>query len=78
MKNQGEKMTKEEKKTKCQDMKSTHLLGGCLFGAFFYCKTGDFLRFLTQAYPPGGVRAIYIYIYVHLRRPPSTQNNEDL
>ena len=23
----------------------------------FYCKTGDFLRFLTQAYPPGGVRA---------------------
>ena len=28
---------------------------------FFYCRTGDFLRFLTQAYPPGGV--IYIYIY---------------
>ena len=32
MKNQGEKQTKKQKKTKCQDMKSTHLLGGCLLG----------------------------------------------
>ena len=61
MKNQGEKKTKKQKKTKCQDTKSTHLLGGCLFGACFTVKLGIFLRCLTQAYPPGGVRAIYIY-----------------
>ena len=30
----GEK-DKETEKDKCQDMDSTHLLGGCLFGAFF-------------------------------------------
>ena len=60
MKNQGEKKTNKQKKTECQDMKSTHLLGGCLLGAFSTVKLGIFLRFLTQAYPPGGVRAIYI------------------
>ena len=35
-------------------------------GGTFYCKTGDFLRFLSQTYPPGGVRAIYIYIYLYI------------
>ena len=39
-------------------MKSTHLL----FGAFFAVKLGICLRFLTQAYPPGGVRAIFIHV----------------
>ena len=29
--------------------------------SIFYCKTGDFLRILTQVYPPGGVRAMYSY-----------------
>ena len=62
MKNQGEKKTKKQKTTKCQNMKGTHLLGGCLVGAF-YCKTEEFLGFLTRAYPPGGV--IYVYIYIH-------------
>ena len=38
----GEKKTKKQKKTKCQDMKSTHLLGGCLFGAFLTVKLGIF------------------------------------
>ena len=42
MKNQGEKKTKEQKKTKRQDMKSTHLSGGCLFGAFLTVKLGIF------------------------------------
>ena len=42
MKNQGEKKTKKQKKTKCQDIKSTHLLGGCLFGAFITVKLGIF------------------------------------
>ena len=32
----------------------------------FCCKTGDLLRFLTQAYPPGGVRAICIYVYLYI------------
>ena len=34
----------------------------------FTVKTGDFLRFLTQAYPLGGVRALYIYIYIERER----------
>ena len=38
MKNQGDKKTKKQKMTKCQDMKSTHLLGGCLFGGAFYTE----------------------------------------
>ena len=42
MKNEGEKKEKKQKKTKCQDMKSTHLSGGCLFGAFFTVKLGIF------------------------------------
>ena len=62
MKNQGGGIkTKKQKKTKCQDLTSTHLLGVWLFGAFFIVKLGIFLRFLTQAHPPGGVGAIYIY-----------------
>ena len=70
MKNQGEKKTKKQKKTESQNMKSTHLLGVCLLGAFFYCKTGDCLSFFffTQAYTPGGVIAIYIYIHTYERR----------
>ena len=40
--------------------------------ANFYYKTGDVLTFLTQAYPPGGVRAIYIYMHaVELLTGPS-------
>ena len=38
----GGKKTKKQKKTKCQDMKSTHLLGGCLFGALLTVKLGNF------------------------------------
>ena len=67
MKNQGQKKTKKQKTTKSQNMRDTHLLGGCLFGAFFTVKLGILLRFLTQAYPPRGVIAIYIYIYICLR-----------
>ena len=37
IKNQGEKKTKKQK-TRCQDMRSTHLLGGCLFWALFTVK----------------------------------------
>ena len=45
MKNRGgEKDTKKQKKTKCQDMKSTDILGGYLFSAFFLLQNwGDFL-----------------------------------
>ena len=39
MKNQGEKKTNKQKKTKCQDIESTHL---CLFGAFITVKLGIF------------------------------------
>ena len=38
----GDKKTKKRKKTKSQDMKNTHLLGGCLFGACFAVKLGIF------------------------------------
>ena len=62
MKNQGEKKTKKQKKTKCQDMERTHLLGGCLVGAFSTVKLGIF-RDLTRAYPPGRVRANKLYRY---------------
>ena len=58
MKNQGEKKTKKQKKTKCQEMKMkapTFEVG--VYLGHFCCKVGDFLRFLTQTYPPGGVRA---------------------
>ena len=41
MKNEGEK-PKKQKTTKSQDMKSTHLLGGCIFGAFFTVELGIF------------------------------------
>ena len=39
-----------------------HLLGGCLLGALLTVKLGIVLRFLTQAYAPGGVRAILIHL----------------
>ena len=42
MKNQGENETKKQQMTKSQNMKNTHLLGGCLFGAFFTVKLGIF------------------------------------
>ena len=42
MKKQGKKKTKKQRKTKYQDMKSTQLLGGCLFGAIFTLKLGIF------------------------------------
>ena len=40
MKTQGVKMTKKEKTTKCLNMKSTHLKGGCLLGASFAVRLG--------------------------------------
>ena len=43
MMNQGENKTKKQKKTKCQDMKSTHLLGGCLCGHALLLTVGAFL-----------------------------------
>ena len=41
MKNLGEKKRQKQKKTKGQDMKSTHLLSGCQLD-LFCCGTGDF------------------------------------
>ena len=38
---EGER-SKKQKKTKCQDMKSTDLLGGCLLRASFAVKQGIF------------------------------------
>ena len=40
----GEK-EKETEEDKSQNMKDTHLLGGCLFGAFFTVKLGIFWDF---------------------------------
>ena len=42
MKNQGGEKEKETEEDKSQNMKDTHLLGGCLFGAFLTVKHGIF------------------------------------
>ena len=64
MKNQGEndKETEEDKMPRHE--KHPPFRWVSIWGIFYF-KVGDFLRFLTQAYPPGGVRAIYIYIYIY-------------
>ena len=48
MKNQGAKKDKGTEEDKMSRHEKHPPLGGCLFGAIFHCKTGDFLRFLTQ------------------------------
>ena len=48
----GGKRTENRRKEKGQNMKNTHLLGGCS-SCDFYCTTGEILR--EQTCPPGEV-----------------------
>ena len=49
MKNQGEKKKRKQKRTNSQDMKSTHLLGGCLL--VFDCETVFFFEIFDPSVP---------------------------
>ena len=65
MKNQGEKDKEIEEDKMPRREKHPPFRWVSIWG-IFCCKTGDFLRFLTQAYPPGGIRAIFLTYLVFL------------
>ena len=51
----GGKGTENRSKEKGQNMKNTHLLGGCRVGVIFTIKIGEILRFWNQTCRPGEV-----------------------